>query len=366
MTGSIVIEEIPIPADPDDGSFADYARTLGVRNAHEAQVMGSAGRFIDPVEALPSFQNQAHWHQRLYAGRLDGEIVAHALLRWSAEPGTRIAWMFGEVLPEARQRGVGTALFDHVEGIVRVLRRPVIQSFAWLVASDYGDRLPSPTGFGSLPLDDPGVRFMRRRGWDLGQIQRMSLLRLPLPPGRLDAMDLEAERFAGDGYEMVAWVGPTSERWLDGLAVLFSSQEADAPRGRMVNEPEEWDADRVRAEEARTERSGRIAMTAAAVHRPTGTLAGFTRLSISPDRTQPARQHSTVVLREHRGHRLGLAIKLANLRQLAQVSPGTTTIVAGNAEDNRPMLNVNETIGFVPIAYGGAWKKFLSPAGEEP
>jgi GNAT superfamily N-acetyltransferase len=359
MTGSIVIEEIPIPAGPDDGLFAGYARTLAVRNAHEAQVMGSAGRFIDPVDDLPSFQDQAHRHQRLYAGRLDGEIVAHAHIRWSTGAGTRTAWAFGEVLPSARRRGVGTALFNHVEGIARALERPVIQSFALHVASDDGDRLPSPTGFGSLPLDDPGVRFMRRRGWDLGQIQRMSLLRLPLPPGRLDAMDREAGTFAGDAYETVTWVGPTSERWLDGLAVLFTSQDADAPRGRLVNEPEEWDADRVRAEEARTERSGRIVMTAAAVHRPTGALAGFTRLSVSPDRTQPARQHSTVVLREHRGHRLGLAIKLANLRQLAQVGPGTTTIVTSNAEDNRPMLNVNETIGFVPIAYGGAWTKTL-------
>ena len=36
MTGSIVIEEIPIPAGPDDGLFAGYARTLAVRKYRSA------------------------------------------------------------------------------------------------------------------------------------------------------------------------------------------------------------------------------------------------------------------------------------------------------------------------------------------
>jgi hypothetical protein len=100
-------------------------------------------------------------------------------------------------------------------------------------------------------------------------------------------------------------------------------------------------------------------LTAAAVHRPTGRLAGFTQISVPADRTQPVRQQSTLVLREHRGHRLGLLVKLANLRQLTQAVPDATVILTGNAEDNRHMLDVNETIGYMPIAYGGAWKKML-------
>lgn len=101
-------------------------------------------------------------------------------------------------------------------------------------------------------------------------------------------------------------------------------------------------------------------VTAAARHEPSGTLAGFTRLSAPNNLAQPVSQWDTIVLHEHRGHRLGMLLKVANLQFLAESAPGHPSVLTWNAEENRPMLAVNEAVGFAPIGYEGAWKKALT------
>ena len=57
-------------------------------------------------------------------------------------------------------------------------------------------------------------------------------------------------------------------------------------------------------------------------------------------------QGGTLVLEEHRGHRLGMAIKLANLRRYRCGSPTSRTVHSWNADTNAPMIAINEALGF--------------------
>jgi RimJ/RimL family protein N-acetyltransferase len=63
-----------------------------------------------------------------------------------------------------------------------------------------------------------------------------------------------------------------------------------------------------------------------------------------------ASQWSTIVDRDFRGHRLGAAVKAANLRQVLAAHPELTAVQTTNAETNANMIDINERLGFKPIA----------------
>jgi GNAT superfamily N-acetyltransferase len=127
-----------------------------------------------------------------------------------------------------------------------------------------------------------------------------------------------------------------------------------------LDEPEDiWTIERLREDENRLTASPRARLFTAIEHLPSGTLAGFTTLSVPAELDRTVSQEDTLVRREHRGHRLGMVLKLANLVELQKRMPGHPAVITFNAEENRHMLDVNEAVGFVPIGYEGAWRRDL-------
>ena len=57
-------------------------------------------------------------------------------------------------------------------------------------------------------------------------------------------------------------------------------------------------------------------------------------------------QSGTLVSPEHRGHALGLAVKLANHRQIRAMFPDCRVLITGNADVNAAMNKVNDALGY--------------------
>ena len=92
-----------------------------------------------------------------------------------------------------------------------------------------------------------------------------------------------------------------------------------------------------------------------------GRLVAFTDLQVPLAQPERAHQGGTLVLREHRGHRLGALMKAAVLRELAATMPEVRRISTYNSEDNTPMVAVNEALGFRPAGQLSTWSLRLRP-----
>lgn len=68
-------------------------------------------------------------------------------------------------------------------------------------------------------------------------------------------------------------------------------------------------------------------------------------------------QGSTYVHPDHRGNRLGLAVKAACYRIAQREFPGRDYITTRNAEVNQHMIAINDQLGFVVHARFGAFQR---------
>jgi hypothetical protein len=71
----------------------------------------------------------------------------------------------------------------------------------------------------------------------------------------------------------------------------------------------------------------------------------------------------TAVNRPHRGHRLGLLIKVAMLEQLATREPQVAFTEAWNAGTNAHMVAINQALGYRPVARKNFWVLPTTAAG---
>jgi GNAT superfamily N-acetyltransferase len=347
---------IPVSVDADDA--ADFVAMTRVRNDVRAESAGCRDLDVTPEELLPSWHAQRFSPKRLVVARVAGRVVARAVAE--SPPGSPVTWVTVEVLRGFRHHGIGSALYERMEREAELAGRAVLQSYVLQGVSTSVDRLLAPTGFGSVPRDSEVTRFLLARGFGLEQVARMSRLHLPADHHALRRRYAQAIASAGADYRVIHWTGRTPESRLAQVAELRARLATDAPQAGLEPGTAPWTPDRVRAEDDILEAAPLAAVTALAEHVPSGAAAGYTELRAPRDLARPVVQGDTIVTQEHRGHRLGIVLKIANLLRLEEALPGHPSVVTFTAEENRTMLRVNDVLGFVPWGFQAAWKKVLS------
>jgi GNAT superfamily N-acetyltransferase len=261
-----------------------------------------------------------------WAGVDDRGPAGSYLLELPVRENRANGFCFVLVPPHRRREGIGTALLAHAAGLAAADGRALLVCDA---------RVGSPAeAFALAAGSRPTLREARRR--------------LSLDDGlrsRLAGLRASAEAHA-PGYQLRTWSGSTPPELVEGLCAVFNAF-GDAPRDDEI-EPETWDADRLSAADQRVLAAGTrqysVAATSAA-----GDLAALTQVHVDPSSPEWAWQEMTAVTRQHRGHRLGLLVKVAMLDLLAGAEPQLGQIVTSNAEVNAHMVAINEALGFVVI-----------------
>lgn len=270
------------------------------------------------------------------AGRTVGAAMLGLPLRDNLKLGEPEVW----VRPDARRRGVGTALLEVVTAAAREQERSSLMTYV-------DGPLATP--------QTPGTAFAEQRGFT----RRISeIARVQRPPFDLDAI-VEAETAAkpfAAGYEIITWRGPVPGEHVAEYARLEARLSTDAPLGELDYEAEAWDEARIRKSEERYARMGREIWSAVAVA-PGGSMAGVTRVVLLEDSDETGFQDTTLVDPEHRGHRLGLLVKAANLRHILANRPGVKSIWTWNADSNAHMISINETLGYRVAGWSAGYQR---------
>ena len=268
--------------------------------------------------------------RRAFVALQDGRVVGSASIGLPLKDNVHTAGIGVNVPPDHRRHGVGSALLAHVEAEAAAAGRTTLRADIFWPASAPAD------GSG-----EPGYEFARRHGYAVALGDLQGRLDLPVADAVLDALLADAP---ATGYTIRSWTGAVPEDVVGEWAALDASLDTEAPTGDLDIETASADIADFRADEALVARQGRTSYGTIAVTAD-GHVAAYTQIVVSIDDGN-AYQWGTHVRREDRGHRLGLRVKIENLRMLQERSPGTTRVYTFNADSNEHMLAVNTRLGF--------------------
>lgn len=308
------------------------------------------------------------WDSEVVRANIRGSNPAVEVENWIGTAGDRVIAFADMLLP--RQDSGGNA---HVEGIVHpAYRRHGIGSALLNLLRDravargrtsLSTVAISPLPDGGMPRNGAGEAFCQ--GHELPEVLR-------LVRRRLDLSTVDRKRYArlaadcrrrARGYELLTWRDRAPADFAGDLAYLQDRMGTDSPRGDLAVDPIRHTAERWRGIEAMSLRRKKTVYFAAARHLDSGRLVAWTGMALQQRPRTHAMQQTTIVDPRHRGHRLGLAVKLANVAAARADEPRLRYIHTQNAESNSHMVAINDAMGFeacdVAVNYQAAIGRLL-------
>ncbi len=337
-TGGVRIE----PFDIDDE--AAFSTWFDIVHASELEELPDEPGWLAP-ELAAIARNETEFESVLALGRDDDGAACGALfVQFPKVDNLTEANIFHlAVRPDRRGRGAGRELLGYLEAMARERGRTKL-----IVSTN-------------VPVDTPhprSARFAAAAGFEPGLRSAKRAYRFPIDERSLDHLEAEAGLHAA-GYAIETWTGPCPGPLRPGRRALAEAIARDAPQGVLDKDPEIWDEDRLATFESMVGAMDRTSYSAGAVT-STGDLVAFNEVTIARTNTEVGWQFDTIVLPEHRGHRLGTLVKIANLRAIAAASPETMRIFTYNALDNAPMIAINDALGFEVASFGTVWMKSIA------
>lgn len=261
------------------------------------------------------------------------DMVGAGILLLPLLDNQHMAYLMPNVEPERRRAGIGSALLEGMAEWARAAgRRDLVMETAYPF-----DRRE----------DHPYRAFAEKHGFTLANTEVRRILELPVPDAELDLLIKESAQHH-EGYRIESFLDGVPDALQPSLCHVWNQLALDAPTGEFDYEEEARTPEVYREELEILRGQGRTCLTTVALARG-GDVVAYNDLVLRADDPDNISQWGTLVRRDHRGHRLGMAVKARGLKELAARAPDAVRVQTCNAEQNEHMVAINERLGFRPV-----------------
>ncbi|WP_330475941.1 GNAT family N-acetyltransferase [Terrabacter sp. C0L_2] len=279
-------------------------------------------------------------------GAWDGDSLVGVATIWlPMEDNTSMVWHDVQVDAAHRRRGAGSALVERIVGRATEVGRPTLVTDCIVPAGDDGH---------------PYGRFAEKHGFRLSNTEITRHLELPVDDDLLARHAEHARTRWEGGYRLETHVGGVPAALQPSLCAVMNQLGVDAPTGDIEFEEESLTPARYEEHLELFRRQGRTRVTTVAVHEASGDVVAYTDLMLPAGAPSVAWQWGTLVHKAHRGRRLGMAVKVENLRRLQADHPERSRVITTNDDTNSWMVSINEDLGFRVVERNPAYQRSLA------